>query len=746
MNKSLFSTFGTKLRQMLLAVFATAVSTTGFSQSTVTFNDASAGANTLSGSFTGGTTSITFTGGTMPSPSGQFRSPAIDYSTNPASINNVAGNQTFSTSFADVYSSVGQYKNVTFTFSTPVIINELNIADIDRNAGGIGNWNDNFQFSGVAFTSVTNVNANATTTGSGSPSQYQVNSINAEYARFQTSTAAVTSFTINFVPVSGLSTAYLQYSLKVTPAAPAATQPAVQNIANQCPSTTVNLNNAITNSASTPSNATIRFFHYPNYPALTPSTEITGTNITQYATAGTVEAIYYYPGTNTWGGQYGSFFNVDITNPCPVNTINMHGSIFHDNNGNTDNLINNGPKISTANGQQLYAVVYRVSDMTVLASQAIVNGDYNINLPQNTTGGNYVLVLTTQNPVVGSIVSNTFVNGQLPSGWMYSSGQFDAFPIITGGSPYWAYPGTVNAEYNFGIQQAPILNNITTNVPQPANGTISAGNVTAAVAGNDSDGTNPNATNQILGNGNAYTISNPTNGRMFYNGTEVLAGGLPITNFNPALVSFSNLANGTTSTSFTYSYIDAAGASANGTYTINWSAPLPLNLLSFTANPKNCDILLNWATENEVHVNRFEIQMGNDGNTFNTIGSIFAMNNSSTKTVYNFNTVQSENIAYYRLKMIDNDGIYSYSIIEKVNTFCNGITLQPTLTNDIVSVKGLNGGEKVQVISIDGKVVLTTTAQSHETQINLSQFAAGQYLILISKNNTLIYTGKVNKL
>ena len=654
MNKSLFSAMGNKLKLMSLTAVAVTASTVGFSQNFVDFNPVSyAIGNSVTGTYTGGgTATVSFTtGGGVASANTMFMSQASWYNNNPSSMGGASAAQTFSAINNSYWEG---YRNITFTFSTPVIVNELNISDIDKEGAG---HNDRFAFSGVTFSNViNNSGTSATVNGSGEPPVEIVNGgqiDNYEHAKWTTSTTPVTSFTISFNPQTPgygpnamAAWGYLQFSIKVTP------------------------------------------------------------------------------------------------------TINIHGSIYHDNNGNIDNLINNGPKLSTASGQQLYAVAYRVSDMTVLGSQPIINGDYNMNLPRNAATSNYVVVLTTQNPAVGSIVSNSFANGQLPTGWMYSSGQFDAFPIITGGSPYYTFPGNINSEYNFGIQQAPILNNINTNIAQPIGGSIPAGNISAAVVGNDPDGTNPNATNQVLGNSNAYKLSpaSTPNGVFNYNGAPVPASGLSVTNFNPALVSFTGLSNSTTSTSFVYTYTDAAGVTSSGTYTVNWATPLPLHLLSFTANAKKCNVILDWQTANEINVNKFEIEKSNNGKTFKSVDEVWAKNNSGdVVNTYHAQLTQKEQTAYYRLKMIDNDNQFSYSSVEIVNTSCNTITLQPTLTSDVVNIKGLNSGETVQVYAVNGKVVSSLTTQSQEQQIHLGDLPAGLYLINISKGNTVIFSGKVSK-
>jgi type IX secretion system substrate protein len=75
----------------------------------------------------------------------------------------------------------------------------------------------------------------------------------------------------------------------------------------------------------------------------------------------------------------------------------------------------------------------------------------------------------------------------------------------------------------------------------------------------------------------------------------------------------------------------------------------------------------------EINVNRFEIELAK-GNAalqqsqFVKIGEVAAHGNSSTLQTYTFTDLENNKsgIRYYRLKIIDNDGNFSYSLIRPV--------------------------------------------------------------------------------
>lgn len=88
----------------------------------------------------------------------------------------------------------------------------------------------------------------------------------------------------------------------------------------------------------------------------------------------------------------------------------------------------------------------------------------------------------------------------------------------------------------------------------------------------------------------------------------------------------------------------------------------PVNLISFTGLPKDNYNELKWITVEEQNVSHYELERSADGNSYTKIASINARNETTQMTyLYNDHTAPFE--AYYRLKMIDNDGTFTYSTI-----------------------------------------------------------------------------------
>jgi Secretion system C-terminal sorting domain len=102
---------------------------------------------------------------------------------------------------------------------------------------------------------------------------------------------------------------------------------------------------------------------------------------------------------------------------------------------------------------------------------------------------------------------------------------------------------------------------------------------------------------------------------------------------------------------------------------------LPVDLLSFTGQCNNNHIALNWTTATETNNDYFTIERSEDGNSWETIGTIKSAGNSSANQNYSFTVDESLNaISYFRLKQTDLDGNFKYFQTIQVNNCTVNIT------------------------------------------------------------------------
>lgn len=161
---------------------------------------------------------------------------------------------------------------------------------------------------------------------------------------------------------------------------------------------------------------------------------------------------------------------------------------------------------------------------------------------------------------------------------------------------------------------------------------------------------------------------------------------------------------------------------------------LPLTLVSFSATLQNSTTQLYWKTTNEVNVRNFSIEKSNDGINFYAIATVNANNNPVNNYEFTDNSAIQQ-VAYYRLKMIDKDGSFQYSfIITLKSKVSNRLSVYPNPANNFVTVvHGTpNGNASISVIDIVGKKLQTILIKSNVQQTSFTLntvIKAGTYVL-----------------
>jgi len=181
------------------------------------------------------------------------------------------------------------------------------------------------------------------------------------------------------------------------------------------------------------------------------------------------------------------------------------------------------------------------------------------------------------------------------------------------------------------------------------------------------------------------------------------------------------------------------------------ATPLPVELISFTAKrtegtEKSPDVLTEWVTSSEVNFSHFELEVakGNDAlksGQFVKIGEIFADGGIKKGQHYSFVDYEKEKtgIRYYRLKMIDLDGTFKYSMVRPV-AISDMIDWQiyPNPSTDVVNViyQGNEGDEvRVSVVDLTGKISVkgnfsaNGSLQKYRIDLGGAAFVPGLYMV-----------------
>jgi hypothetical protein len=168
---------------------------------------------------------------------------------------------------------------------------------------------------------------------------------------------------------------------------------------------------------------------------------------------------------------------------------------------------------------------------------------------------------------------------------------------------------------------------------------------------------------------------------------------------------------------------------------------LPLKLGDFTAVKQSFGILLNWETITEQNSSHFEIERSGDGTNFVSIGSVNASGNSTDKKYYSYTDRQPlTGTNFYRLKMTDLDGAFTYSKVIAVKNNNNLITLElfPNPVSDVLQVQlPSQRKETVQIFITDaaGRRVYSKHQQLNEgnnaISLSVQQLSRGTYYLIM---------------
>ncbi|WP_207497295.1 T9SS type A sorting domain-containing protein [Aridibaculum aurantiacum] len=158
----------------------------------------------------------------------------------------------------------------------------------------------------------------------------------------------------------------------------------------------------------------------------------------------------------------------------------------------------------------------------------------------------------------------------------------------------------------------------------------------------------------------------------------------------------------------------ATGITLFSPFTVSNSSVLPLNLVSFNAKNDGTGNKLTWTTTNEQNVSHFEVETSVDGRDFRKIGSVTARNTGANSSYDFAHAVRVAGTVYYRLKMVDKDGTFTYSSVVKITTSTKGdFTISPNPVKGGVANLQLANLEKgtytISLFNSIGQVVLNRT-------------------------------------
>jgi hypothetical protein len=484
---------------------------------------------------------------------------------------------------------------------------------------------------------------------------------------------------------------------------------------------------------------------------------------------GNVDVVIPFVSVDNAGKEDGTPGNVTI----PFRTIALSGTVWNDLNGDlaingTETVINGtnaGSGILT--GSVLYANLSDASNKIIAVVPVASNGTFNFpNVPQSASG--LTIQLTKNQGNIGMSKPST----SIPAAW-YNTGenknsQGGTADAVADGEISVTTVTTSITQQNFGIQQAPEsafnLQPTSANVngffdtPVPASA-FQLNNVGSTSNTKDYNGGTVSSIRitSFPVNVNSITI----NGVVYINGGACApaatcipwpAGGVtvPYTNgtgvAQPILVDA--IGNGTLTIVIPFAAIDNAGKedATPGSVTIPFTSTLPVTLVSFTGTASGSQALLRWKTANEQSFKQFELEWSNDGNHWQQISVVPAQGGAAGSADYSAYHNLAAGVNYYRLRMVDIDGRFTFSNVIRLQTGVQkGILVYPNpAVNTITLSLPAPGEAAVKIFSNAGSLVYESTVSGNSVSINIEKLATGLYTVLVNQGGN-VFTERIIK-
>ncbi|MEI9943348.1 MAG: T9SS type A sorting domain-containing protein [Chitinophagaceae bacterium] len=190
-----------------------------------------------------------------------------------------------------------------------------------------------------------------------------------------------------------------------------------------------------------------------------------------------------------------------------------------------------------------------------------------------------------------------------------------------------------------------------------------------------------------------------------------------------------------------------AGITAIGIGSISF--PLPLTLVSFDAVKQGVNTsLLKWVTVSESNTAGFMAEHSVDGIHYSVIGVVLAAGNSNTLLNYSLvHNNPARAVNYYRLKMIDIDGRFTYSPVRILN-FNNAVSVivaYPNPATNRLVITGIEAGMQLRLVNAWGQLLINMSSTGNTMQVDIEKLPSSTYVLQVVRKGEVVHTIKIVK-
>ncbi len=171
------------------------------------------------------------------------------------------------------------------------------------------------------------------------------------------------------------------------------------------------------------------------------------------------------------------------------------------------------------------------------------------------------------------------------------------------------------------------------------------------------------------------------------------------------------------------------------------SAPLPIELKSFTATPLRNNVQLDWSTASEKDNAGFDIERSADGHAWKTLGFVEGAGTTTLEQHYHFiDEKPMVGTSYYRLRQLDFGGKEEFSPVVAVEFKGDApsVSVYPNPVADLLHV-ALDQSGTVEVMDGNGRILERIYAQENQplTELNVSHYPSGIFLLRVVIGNSV---------
>ncbi|QRR01300.1 T9SS type A sorting domain-containing protein [Dyadobacter sandarakinus] len=173
--------------------------------------------------------------------------------------------------------------------------------------------------------------------------------------------------------------------------------------------------------------------------------------------------------------------------------------------------------------------------------------------------------------------------------------------------------------------------------------------------------------------------------------------------------------------------------------------PLPVTLTGFFARKENATVILSWQTTSETSSDFFEIQHSTDGKSWNAVQKVFAKYESTATEEYMYvhaSPPAGEN--YYRLKIVDTDGVSAFSKITSLRFNAEfTVRVYPNPAAETLTIEVADPQDVKMVQLLDSREREHYQSPEAGKSIDVRSFTPGVYFAKITRKDGGVAAKKI---